>query len=364
MTNFLNLVLIGHFNEQNYLEEYFLREQKRVKEEYNAETFFSKCLDVVQEFKNELERNKHRRKMEIFHALQNYREPEKHEEEIKQGYKAIKELKREDFFVDLFSYCNPPVLGSLDYGNILELETAILKAIDTHNLQLDFDELSNKYLSTKRLDVLFPFKKPFFSKDNFYTLKTFLNSSLERFNGIVLKLPVKDKIQLKEEFQLYLMRLTEGAGGGDYKELLNSQIELVELKYQKLKIQEENSQKKNNNKKPGRPPAIIQPAQNYLQNIELEERKILFIEELKKIFQGCEPKTFNYLVIVLLELNYVKEVSQKELKNSFEQAINPQRQSMQNFRQDLSKRKYLKETELFASIKRQVLKLTDENLIV
>lgn len=121
---------------------------------------------------------------------------------------------------------------------------------------------------------------------------------------------------------------------------------------------------KNEKRKTGRKPAQVKPAQDYLINIEFEERKILFLTELKKLYKGCEPKTFNHLIIVLLEIDILKKATNKELKVSFEKAIEPKEQAQQNFDKSIRNQENGKDAELFDSLKRQVSTIIKEKQVV
>lgn len=67
MTNYVNLIVNGYVNEYKYFTKYLLREQKKAEENhFDADEFFSKCLDVIESFKKNIEDKFNKRKSEIY----------------------------------------------------------------------------------------------------------------------------------------------------------------------------------------------------------------------------------------------------------------------------------------------------------
>lgn len=235
MINFLQLVLKGYWYEQNYFPEFLIRELKKAeKEDYEVKEFFSRCFDVVEGFRKELDRKKFEEKNFIFNALNNYKEPEKHQDEISKGYQDMKNLSRKDFSVDLFNYTNGEILGTLYYDDLFELEFLIFEAIKKYDLEINFEPLVSKYRKTKDFYLLMPFKTPSINKDNFRKWEMLLQFSLKRFIYFLKHLPAQDQVKLKSDFSTFLDWIGEGKSN-EYKILFKKYFDLIEREFEEIK---------------------------------------------------------------------------------------------------------------------------------
>lgn len=87
-------------------------------------------------------------------------------------------------------------------------------------------------------------------------------------------------------------------------------------------------------KKTGRKKAKVKPAKEYLIYGETDEVKEKFLNGLHKEFKGCKPVDFNLLIKTMFQKGLIKkESTNKEYKEAFEEAIEPQQpyQAQQNF---------------------------------
>jgi hypothetical protein len=70
--NYLDIVLKGYFNRNNreHLSKYFFREFKKAeKEYYEADEFFNGCLNVIEAFERNLDKQIYEEKKELYLGL-------------------------------------------------------------------------------------------------------------------------------------------------------------------------------------------------------------------------------------------------------------------------------------------------------
>lgn len=116
---------------------------------------------------------------------------------------------------------------------------------------------------------------------------------------------------------------------------------------------------KKNTNRVGRKKTKIEPAINHLQGFNLPENKAKFLAELKKLYNGAEPKTFNHLIEALRDLSIIKIVSNKATREAFELEIVPQKQTPSNFNNYF--RNNSAEPKLLKSIKSEIEMIREEN---
>lgn len=104
--------------------------------------------------------------------------------------------------------------------------------------------------------------------------------------------------------------------------------------------------------KAGRRKTEIKPAIAYLKGFTLPENKTKFLAELKELYKGAEPKTFNYIIGALEVLNFIKVESNKAIKEAFEKEIEPKEQSQTNF--DNNYRDGFPDEKLLESLKKEI----------
>lgn len=237
MINFLNVVLHGYANERKYFLDYLLREQKKAEaEHYQAEEFFSKCFDVVEGFKKDLDRLIFEEKKQIFEALSYFKkEKDKYQKEIKNCNTQIEELSRDKFTVNLFSYTNTVFTGHLHYDHVLEIETKISKANEAYNSEINLEEVLKKYKRTPEVNLIPPYRLLFYKFDNWEKFLRFLKASTPRYFYVLGNLPPEDQIRLKNDFCDYLKEIREAQTESKYQDYLDNYISLIEEKYQETK---------------------------------------------------------------------------------------------------------------------------------
>ena len=249
MINFLHVVLNGYINERKYFLDYLLREQKKAEaEHYQAEEFFSKCFDVVEGFKQDLDRQLNERKRELYLMLGeaknetinygqeselSYKERCKETKEYCQ--KELKEISRHNFTVLLHSYTKTAFTGHLHYDHVLEIETKIASANEAYNSEINLEEVLRKYKRSPEANLIPPYRLLFYKFDNWEKFLRFLKASTPRYFYVFGNLPTEDQIRLKNDFCDYLKEIREAQTESKYKEYLDNYINLIEEKYQEIK---------------------------------------------------------------------------------------------------------------------------------
>jgi hypothetical protein len=186
--NYLEIVLQGYFNENNreYLEKYFYREFRKAEMEfYEADEFFSGCLKVVTAFEEDLKRQLHKRKKELYFMLNGakngtlqYVNPG--DKPIEQRFKdTIEDCTQElagisinDFTVHLPSFTNGRVGYNLSNYEVLLIKHAIEKAFQMVESSKTELTIPNQQITT-RTDKL----KAELEKYGFYSLPTVITLS-------------------------------------------------------------------------------------------------------------------------------------------------------------------------------------------
>lgn len=110
----------------------------------------------------------------------------------------------------------------------------------------------------------------------------------------------------------------------------------------------------------GRKKAVIKDAKDYL-TFELDEYKKTFIKEIKKQYPKITTTQLIYLIKILKNKNIVSDVTNLELKESFEKEFKAETQSQSNFN---SRLKQDPEKELFESIEKTVKNIIYNNSLV
>jgi hypothetical protein len=156
--NYLEIVLKGHFNENNreFLEKYFFREFKKAEKEsfFDADEFFNGCLKVIKDWEKHLEDKVFKRKTELYlmlHAAENgtlsYGNLEgktieqKRIETIEYCKDELKSVRPDGIgslteTVHLSSLTNGIIAYNMPYHELLYIKGSILKAfLSTKNIQ-------------------------------------------------------------------------------------------------------------------------------------------------------------------------------------------------------------------------------------
>ncbi|MCY2686771.1 hypothetical protein [Salinimicrobium sp. TH3] len=249
MINFLNVVLHGYANERKYFLDYLLREQKKAEaEHYQAEEFFSKCFDVVEGFKKELDRQLNERKRELYLMLSEAKnETINYGQESELSYKdrcketkeycekELKDISRHNFTVLLHHYTNTSFTGHLHYDQVLEIETKISKANEAYNSEIALEEVLKKYKRTPEANLIPPYRLFRYKFDNWEKFLRFLEVSTPRYSYVLNNLPSENQIRLKNDFCDYLKEIKEAQTESKYKEYLDDYINQIEEKYQEIK---------------------------------------------------------------------------------------------------------------------------------
>jgi len=141
------------------------------------------------------------------------------------------------------------------------------------------------------------------------------------------------------------------------KKKLDGLFNKFESEIQDLPIERINSPA--TKKKAGRPTAIIKSSTEYLDNIDFEEKKPLFIEKLKDEFESSRPRIFVCVIRALKELGYIKTATNKEIKESFQKALNCISHSQSYYDKEIKNDL----PEFYDKTKSKICKIRDENCI-
>lgn len=188
MINFFQLTLQGYHEEQDYLPEYFLRQQKIAEEKgFMSEEFFSKCFDVVERLKKS-------------------QEPKKYGKEIIQ-------LSAED---------------------IDKIEDQILEAVRVYDSinRGNWNFIFQQYLINHNLKFIFPFQSSFESFEKWEKLEAFCDGFLRRYLYFIGHLYPEEQKELHQEFIKYLNKLIKAQKEEDFKKGLSRYLGIIQRTYE------------------------------------------------------------------------------------------------------------------------------------
>lgn len=123
--NYKEIVLNGYIQtETKYLYQYFIDEAKKTT---NYEMFFSGCNNIVGYLKKDINNQMYDFKKEITESLQGHKE-ENNINDIIEHEQILKDLKIEDFEINLSNFTKFELVGSIPYFDIINIEQAIERA--------------------------------------------------------------------------------------------------------------------------------------------------------------------------------------------------------------------------------------------
>jgi hypothetical protein len=147
--NYTEIVLNGYIQtESKFLHQYFIDEAKKTT---NYEMFFSGCNNVVGSFKKYLKKQMYEYKKEITESLQGHKE-DCNINDIKEHEQILKDLKIEDFEVDLSGFAQFKFVGSIPYFAIINIE----QSIETAKIEL----IDIPLIAEKSIEIIKKRKKP------------------------------------------------------------------------------------------------------------------------------------------------------------------------------------------------------------
>ncbi|WP_034917815.1 hypothetical protein [Gillisia sp. CAL575] len=119
--DYLDIIVNGYVNEYEHFNKYLLREQKKAEaNHYDAEEFFSKCIAVIERFKEDIEGQYNKRKGDIY-LMRTLNPPLSDEEFIS----SMDDNKRTNYSINLYWATKYRYTGHLFYGHVLNIEYKI-----------------------------------------------------------------------------------------------------------------------------------------------------------------------------------------------------------------------------------------------
>jgi len=126
--NYLEIVLNSYsdFNLKNNLPKYFFREFKKAeKEYYDAGEFFGGCLNVIQDFENNLLRQLHKRKFELYQVIDICK---RDKEPFNEVVEELNSISLDNFSIHLASITNNKYSGHFWNSDVIKIKNEINEA--------------------------------------------------------------------------------------------------------------------------------------------------------------------------------------------------------------------------------------------
>ena len=168
--NYTGIVIQGYFNENNraFLEKYFLREYRKAEKEqfFEADEFFNGCLKVVEGWEKHLQERVFERKHQLYLLLNGAKNgtllyndlegkniEQERQETIEYCEQELKDVRPDgvgsiSFTVHLHSLTNGRIAYNMEYNEVLQIKSSILKAFQ--KTQPNIEQLPPQTIENKK----------------------------------------------------------------------------------------------------------------------------------------------------------------------------------------------------------------------